>query len=471
MQKIIPVILAGGSGTRLWPLSRKQYPKQFLKLGLDQYSLLQTTLQRLKNLPIGQPIIVCNEEHRFLVAEQIREIGLDATIILEPSGKNTAPAITLAALSISYKLENSVMLVLAADHLIQEQTVFEQAVMEAMLLANKEYMVTFGIVPTSAETGYGYIRKGKPIAVDKSYLIEDFVEKPDLNTAQLYFASQEFLWNSGMFMFQTHTLIEELNLHAPDILQCCTKAINNKNEDLDFVRIKKEDFEICRSESIDYALMEKTNQAAVIPLNAGWSDVGSWSALWDIEPKDKNGNVVKGDAILQQSYNNYCYADSRLVTLLGVENLVVVETKDAVLISNKNEVQNIKNIVETIRKNARSEHECHREVYRPWGKYDSIAFSSGYQVKHITVNPGQKLSLQMHHHRSEHWVVVNGTAKIYKNDESFILTKNQSVYIPLGERHSLENPGKIPLELIEVQSGDYLEEDDIVRFEDIYGRD
>lgn len=468
MKQIKPIIMAGGSGTRLWPLSRTQFPKQFLKLGLDGYTLLQSTILRLKNLDCDDPILICNEEHRFLAAEQMREIGVNATIILEPVGKNTAPAIALAAILLRQKQENKLMLVLAADHAISEQAAFENSIKDAIDLASQNKLVTFGIVPTHVETGYGYIEKGTPI--EHGFNIDKFVEKPDQATAQAYLESQRFLWNSGMFMFEAEQYLEELKKYASDIFQACNLSMQNICLDLDFIRIDQMEFEKCRSESIDYAVMERTAHAVVIPLEAGWSDVGSWSALWDIKPKDHNGNVTDGDVLLYHSQNNYCYSESRLVSLLGVENLVVVETKDAVLVADKNKVQDIKKIVEQLKNDNRSEYYRHREVYRPWGKYDSIDQSSRYQVKRITVKPGQKLSIQMHYHRSEHWIVVSGTAKIHKGTESFLLTENESVYIPLGEIHALENPGKLPLELIEVQSGSYLGEDDIVRFDDLYGR-
>lgn len=466
--KIVPVIMAGGSGTRLWPLSRAQHPKQFLKLSPDGYTLLQATLLRLKNLSCEEPILICNEEHRFLAAEQMREIGISAKIILEPEGKNTAPAVALAAAYQNKKDKDSILLVLAADHVIQNQTAFEQGIHQAIELANDNKLVTFGIVPTHAETGYGYIEKGTEIL--SGYSVKKFVEKPSLDVAEQYLASGLFLWNSGMFMFKTGIFLEQLSQHAHDIYETCEKSIEDTTLDLDFIRINAEIFSQCRSDSIDYAVMEKTQDAVVIPLDAAWSDVGSWSALWDIQNKDEHGNVLHGDVISIDSKNSYCHSNNKLVSLLGVENIIVIETKDAVLVADKSKVQDIKKIVESLKKENRTEHFNHREVYRPWGKYDSIDHSSRYQVKRITVKPGEKLSIQMHHHRSEHWIVVSGTAKIHKGKESFLLTENQSTYIPLGEIHALENPGKLPLELIEVQSGSYLGEDDIVRFEDIYGR-
>ncbi|WP_343316384.1 mannose-1-phosphate guanylyltransferase/mannose-6-phosphate isomerase [Acinetobacter soli] len=468
--KILPVIMAGGSGTRLWPLSRTQYPKQFLKLSPDGYTLLQATLLRLKNLDCADPILICNEEHRFLAAEQMREIGITAKIILEPEGKNTAPAITLAALYQTQQAKDSdtIMLVLAADHVITEQAQFEHSIMQALELAKHDKLVTFGIVPTHAETGYGYIEKGS--AALNGFQVQRFVEKPDAATAEQYLESQKFLWNSGMFMFKADVYLKELQKYAQDIYRSCVASMQDTKADLDFIRIDKDAFKQCRSESIDYAVMEQTQDAVVVPLDANWNDVGSWSALWDIQNKDDQGNVIQGDVITVKSQNNYVFSESRLVSLLGVDNLVVIETKDAILVADKSKVQDIKKIVETIKEQGRTEHFCHREVYRPWGKYDSIDHAERYQVKRITVKPGQKLSIQMHHHRSEHWIVVNGTAKIHKGKESFLLTENQSTYIPLGEIHALENPGKVQLELIEVQSGSYLGEDDIVRFEDLYGR-
>ncbi|MFW1691358.1 mannose-1-phosphate guanylyltransferase/mannose-6-phosphate isomerase [Acinetobacter ursingii] len=468
--QILPIIMAGGNGTRLWPLSRTQYPKQFLKLSPDGYTLLQATLLRLKSLNCAEPILICNEEHRFLAAEQMREIGVSGKIILEPEGKNTAPAIALAALyhSKCTDNQNAIMLVLAADHVITNQSQLEQSIAQAIELAKLNKLVTFGIVPSHAETGYGYIEKGQKEL--NGFVVERFVEKPDTVTAQQYLDCKRFLWNSGMFMFKADLYLKELRQYASDIYETCVTSMQRIRTDLDFIRIDKEAFKACRSESIDYAVMEQTKDAVVVPLDADWSDVGSWSALWNIQNKDAQNNVIQGDVITVNSQHNYIYSENRLVSLLGVDNLVVIETKDAVLVAHKDKVQDIKKIVETLKRENRTEYFCHREVYRPWGKYDSIDQADRYQVKRITVKPGQKLSIQMHHHRSEHWIVVSGTAKIHKGKESFLLTENQSTYIPLGEIHALENPGKVALELIEVQSGSYLGEDDIVRFEDIYGR-
>lgn len=468
MKKITPIIMAGGSGSRLWPLSRTQYPKQFLALGLDKRTLLQSTILRLQHLACDTPIIICNEDHRFLVAEQLRAIDVSATIILEPVGKNTAPAITLAMLYLQKQQKDSLALVLAADHYIADSSKFATSIQDAVPLANQHYLVAFGVAPTHAHTGYGYIQKGDPI--DNGFIIKRFVEKPDQHTAQSYIADQNFLWNSGIFLFDSHQYLNELQQYAPDILNSCILAMQTMCTDLDFIRINKTAFEHCRSDSIDYAVMEKTNNAVIVPLKVNWSDVGSWSSLWDIQHKDENGNVIFGDVIVENSQNNYCHSESRLVSLLGVKNLVVIETKDAILVANKDHAQNIKKIVDILKEKKRPEYLSHREVFRPWGKYDSIDYSQRYQVKRITVNPKQKLSLQMHHHRSEHWIIVKGTAKIYKGDTHFLLTENESVYIPLGEIHALENPGILPLELIEVQSGSYLGEDDIIRFEDVYGR-
>lgn len=467
-KKIRPVILAGGSGTRLWPLSRKQSPKQFLKLGSTTYTLLQNTVLRLKNLECDQPILICNEEHRFIAAEQMREIGIDVTIILEPEGKNTAPAIALAALLLEKNESNQTLLVLAADHLIQDTPVFESAILDAVSLAEKNKLVTFGIVPLQPETGYGYIEKGTQF--ECGFQIQQFVEKPNKETAELYLESKKYLWNSGMFVFKASHYLNELEQYATDILDNCRLSMTKTEYDKDFIRIDHNQFKNCRSESIDYAVMEKTSNAVVVELDAGWSDIGSWSALWEVSEQDHQGNVYQGDVISHKSSENYCYSEKRLVSLLGVNNMVIIDTQDAILIAAKDQVQEIKAIVDDLKSQDRGEISSHREVYRPWGKYDSIDQSERYQVKRITVKPGQKLSTQMHHHRAEHWIVVNGTAKVSKGAETFLLTENQSVYIPVGEVHALENPGKLPLELIEVQSGSYLGEDDIIRFDDIYGR-
>lgn len=471
MTSILPVIMAGGSGSRLWPLSREHYPKQFLKLD-GELTMLQGTVERLSGLACGQPLVICNEDHRFLVAEQLRSLGkLAHNIILEPTGRNTAPAIALAALTAlqtATEGEDPLLLVLAADHVIRDEAAFTASVEQAIPHAQAGKLVTFGIVPTHAETGYGYIKRGG--GQQGAFAVAQFVEKPDAATAERYLASGEYYWNSGMFLFRASRFLAELQAFRPDIHAACVQAVGTINPDLDFVRVDKPAFLACPGESIDYAVMEKTADAVVVPMDAGWSDVGSWSSLWEISAKDDAGNVFQGDVLQHNSQNNYVFAESGLVSLVGVNNLVVVQTKDAVLVVDQGQVQDVKKIVEGLKASGRSEHKVHREVFRPWGKYDAIDMGGRYQVKHITVKPGEKLSVQMHHHRAEHWVVVSGTAKVTNGDSTFLVTENESTYIPVGTVHSLENPGKVPLELIEVQSGSYLGEDDIVRFGDRYGR-
>ncbi|WP_017445394.1 mannose-1-phosphate guanylyltransferase/mannose-6-phosphate isomerase [Gayadomonas joobiniege] len=466
----LPVIMAGGSGSRLWPLSRSAYPKQYLPLTSDN-SMLQETVLRLAGTKHRSPMVICNEDSRFMVAEQLRAIdALKSPVVLEPVGRNTAPAIALAALQAVADGDDPVLLVLAADHVIKNQTAFAEAINKAQALAEQDAMVTFGIVPTHAETGYGYIKRGSE--QDTAYKVDCFVEKPDLATATEYLNSGEYYWNSGMFMFKASRYLAELEKFNPEILEACKKAIGNTSSDLDFVRVDKAAFEACPDDSIDYAVMEKTQNAVVVPLDAGWNDVGSWSALWDVNDKDENGNAVRGDFIGEDTKNSLVYAsvEGRMVATVGVQDLVIVDTKDAVMVAHKDEVQKVKNIVNKLKADKRSECKFHREVYRPWGKYDSIDNGSRYQVKRITVKPGAKLSVQMHHHRAEHWIVVSGTANVTIDGKDILLTENQSTYIPVGAVHALENPGKVPLELIEVQSGSYLGEDDIVRFEDRYGR-
>ncbi|HCE1506876.1 TPA: mannose-1-phosphate guanylyltransferase/mannose-6-phosphate isomerase [Vibrio parahaemolyticus] len=464
---ITPVIMAGGTGSRLWPMSRALHPKQFLRL-TSEYSMLQETALRVGGVTQQNNIVICNEDHRFLAAEQLREIDRLGNIILEPVGKNTAPAIALAAFQLSQTDPEALMLVLAADHVIQDRLAFEKSVLVAQLAAEKGKMVTFGIVPTHAETGYGYIRRGGK--VDEGFEVEQFVEKPSKELALQYVDTGDYYWNSGMFMFKASRYLEELKLHRPDIYSVCEQAMKTTTGDLDFTRISEDIFNECPSDSIDYAVMEKTQDAVVIPLDAQWSDVGAWSALWDISEKESAGNVRKGDVIVHNSTNSYFNAEQKMIAAVGVDNLVVIETKDAVLVANKDQVQDVKEIVEHLKSNGRTEHHIHREVYRPWGKYDSIDYGERDQVKRITVNPGEKLSIQMHHHRSEHWIVVAGTAKVTNGEQTILVSEDQSTYIPLGTIHALENPGKIPLEMIEVQTGSYLGEDDIVRFEDRYGR-
>ena len=474
---MIPVILSGGSGTRLWPLSRSSYPKQFLPITEDK-TLFQLTLERIALLNthldnFQNPIIVTNENHRFIVAEQLRQQKIAAKILLEPCAKNTAPAIAAAAeLALSHG-EDPILLILAADHIIQNQDAFNASISAGLLEAETGKLVTFGIVPTAPETGYGYIKVSEKLNINappSAQNIEEFVEKPDLETAKNYINSGCYLWNSGMFMFKASTYLNELKKFNPEIATSAKTAIEKSTKDLDFVRLDQEAFSTSPEDSIDYAVMEQTDQAVVVPLNASWSDVGAWNSVWEVSQQDHNGNVARGDVISHNTKNSLVHAESRLVTTLGVEDIIVIETADAVLVANKNNVQDIKKIVEKLKSQQRPEVDLHRKVYRPWGNYDSIDSGERYQVKCIVVNPGQKLSLQMHHHRAEHWIVVSGTAKIHKGKESFLLSENESVYIPLGEIHALENPGKVPLELIEVQSGSYLGEDDIVRFEDLYGR-
>ena len=458
------VVMAGGSGTRLWPLSRAGHPKQFLSLNGGD-TMLQSTMKRLEGLKISSSVTICNEEHRFFVAEQLREIDKLGSIILEPVGKNTAPAIALAALTTH---DDSLLLVLAADHVIQDEVAFTKAVNDAIPLAESGKLVTFGIAPDEPHTGYGYIKRGNPQAA--GYVVDKFVEKPSLANAEEYIGSGEYYWNSGMFLFKASRYLEELEKFRPDIYEVCNASIGTVEADLDFLRVNKEKFIECPSESVDCAVMEKTADAVVVPMEAGWSDIGSWASLWEISKKDKNGNVSNGDVILHNSKDCYVRADDKLVAVVGVDDLVIIDSKDATMVAHKDAVQDAKIIVQKLKADKRSEWELHREVYRPWGKYDSIGNGEGYQVKRITVKPGAKLSVQMHHHRAEHWVVVSGTAKVTNGDKNFLLSENESTYIPVGVIHALENPGKVELEIIEVQSGSYLGEDDIVRFEDIYGR-
>ncbi|GLZ88438.1 mannose-1-phosphate guanyltransferase [Metapseudomonas resinovorans] len=465
-----PVIMAGGSGSRLWPLSRQLNPKQFLQLADADLSMLQATIKRLEGLGSDLPLLICNEQHRFLAAEQLRLLGMDqAKILLEPIGRNTAPAIALAALQACQESADPILLVLAADHLIQDVQAFQASIQAALSLAEAGKLVTFGIVPSHPETGYGYIERGCKVG-DTGFAVSRFVEKPNLATAQDYLATGSYYWNSGMFMFRASRYLEELQQFRPDILAACRTALAGGSQDLHFTRVDTAAFTACPEDSIDYAVMEKTQDAVMVPLDAGWSDIGSWSALWDVSEKDAQGNVFKGDVLDQGSRNTYVHADSRLVATVGVEDIVIVETKDAVLVAHKDRVQDVKKVVDQLKSASREEHINHREVYRPWGMYDSIDNGHRYQVKRITVQPGAKLSVQMHHHRAEHWIVVSGTAKVTNGDKTYLVTENQSTYIPIGQVHALENPGVIPLELIEVQSGSYLGEDDIVRFDDRYGR-
>ena len=466
---LVPVLLSGGVGSRLWPVSREAHPKQFLPLA-GELSMLQETLQRTADLQASAPVVVCNEEHRFMVAEQFRQVELKANaLILEPEGRNTAPAVALAALQALKDDPDAMLLVLPADHLIQNIPAFVCAVGKALPLAQAGQMMTFGVVPTQPETGYGYIKCGERIQ-DDLYALERFVEKPDAAAAGEYVASGDYLWNSGMFLLGANVYLEELDRFAPDMLAACRTAMAGASKDLDFVRPEKNAFLSCPSDSIDYAVMEKTALGAVVSLDCGWSDVGAWSALWEVASRDSLGNASVGDIILDNCSNSYFRGESRLIAATGVENLVVIETADAVLVADRENVQDVKRIVSRLKKASRPEALLHQKVYRPWGSYESLVTADRFQVKRIVVNPGATLSLQMHHHRAEHWVVVHGTAEVTCEDKVFMLAEDESTYIPLGHKHRLGNPGRIPLELIEVQSGAYLGEDDIVRFEDVYGR-
>lgn len=471
---IIPVVLSGGAGTRLWPLSRELYPKQLLPL-VGEQTMLQETIARLDGLDsVGNPLVVCNDAHRFMVAEQLRQMETEsAGIMLEPCGRNTAPAVAVAALQALQLEEDPLLLVLPADHVILNVPEFQAKVKIGAELAAQGKLVTFGIVPDHPETGYGYIRgdQERPLHDSQSaFAVASFVEKPDRATAESYLASGDYYWNSGMFMFRASTYLAELEKFNSEMLEACNNSMSKLEKDLDFLRLDGEAFAACPSDSIDYAVMEKTNAAAVIPLSAGWSDVGSWSALWQVKEQDHEGNVLQGEVLTENVKNCYLHAENRLLAAVGVENLVVVETADAILVASKDHVQDVKGIVGQLKKAQRSEAQLHRRVNRPWGAYEGVDAGERFQVKRIAVNPGASLSLQMHHHRAEHWVVVRGTARVTCGEVIKTLSENESTYIPLGETHRLENPGKVMLEIIEVQSGSYLGEDDIVRFDDVYGR-
>jgi mannose-1-phosphate guanylyltransferase/mannose-6-phosphate isomerase len=468
--KIIPVILSGGSGTRLWPLSSKQHPKQYLPLVGDR-TMLQETILRLEGLDtITDPIIICNADHRFQVAEQCRQIDINnPTILLEPVGRNTAPAIAAAALQSLKETDDAVLLVLTADHDIQDVEAFHQAINIASKQAENGKLTMFGVVPTAANIGYGYIKSSYK-NIGGVYKVEEFVEKPDLKTAQSYLDQGNYFWNSGMFMFKADTLIDELFIHLPDIIKFVSDAVNNAKQDLDFIRLDKQAFESSPSDSIDYALMEKSDNVVVVPLDAQWNDIGTWSALYDISNKDNQGNVIKGDVITQDTTNTYINSNNHMVVTIGVNNLIIVGTSDAIFIATQDKAQKVKTIVESLQDNGRCESGTHRKVYRPWGWYNSIETGFHFQVKRLHVNPGAKLSVQLHHKRAEHWVVVGGTATVTNGEDVFTLTKGDSTYIPVGTIHSLYNETNENLEVIEVQSGIYLGEDDIVRFEDMYGR-
>ena len=469
MATITPVLLCGGVGSRLWPVSRQGRPKQYLNL-IGESSMLQQTLTRIESLTQTAPIIVCNEEHRFLVAEQVRQLGFTSpTIILEPEGKNTAPAIALAALAIAAAEPEAQLLVLPADHYVGKPEALIDAIEKATSASSQGKLVTFGLVPSRPETGYGYIKRGEALAPDVSVL-EQFVEKPDQPTAEGYIASGDYVWNSGMFMFTATRFWESLAQFQPEMARVCERAMEQAERDMDFVRPNAEVFATCPSDSIDYAVMEHTPEGAVVSLDCDWSDIGAWSALWEVGDQDAAGNVTQGDVVLNKTQNSYVRSQSRLVTATGVSDLVVVETADAVMVADRHSVQDVKEIVTVLKASSRSEADVHQRVFRPWGYYESLTSGNGFQVKRLIVNPGQQLSLQLHHHRAEHWVVVRGTAKVVNGDSELILSADQSTYIPLGVKHRLSNPSSEVLELIEVQSGSYLGEDDILRFDDVYGR-
>lgn len=464
MSNILPIIMAGGSGSRLWPMSRTHYPKQFLSLTSD-FTMLQDTIKRLEGLDSLPATLICNEEHRFLVAEQLRKASLSHSgILLEPFGRNTAPAVALAALHSLSIEDDPILLVLAADHLIKNDGVFRSIVQKAIPLSEQGKLVTFGIVPTKPETGYGYIHRGRDLEQSNTYYVDSFVEKPCSEVAEKYLSSGEYYWNSGMFMFKASRYLEELKTYRPDILDAVEKSFIASKADLDFIRIQEEAFAQCPDDSIDYAVMERTKDAVVVALDAGWSDVGAWSSLWEVSEKDSNENVFRGDVASHNSTGCYINAPERLVASVGVNDLVIVDTKDALLVAHKDHVQDVKHIVEQLKSDGRTEFQQHREVYRPWGKHDHIAEGERYHVKKVTVKSGMKTAMQLHYHRSEHWVVVSGTAKVYRGSEVHIVAENESIYIPIGVQHCFENPGQLPLEIIEVRTGQYLEENDIKRF-------
>ena len=471
MAQLHPVILSGGIGSRLWPLSRSLFPKQLLPLAGDS-SLIQDTARRAVGPAFAPPLIVCNVEHRFLIAEQMRGVGVAPTaILLESRGRSTAPAAAVAALMLAEQDPDAILLLMPADHVVRDARAFSEAVDSASAAAAQGYLVTFGIAPTGPETGYGYIQRGAPLYENApTFAVRRFVEKPDSLTASRYIEAGDYYWNSGMFAFQASSFLAELERLEPEMLAHCRTALRDGNRDLDFFRLDAKTFEACKSISIDYAVMEHTKKAAMVPVEMGWSDIGSWEALWDVSDKDDVGNALKGDVLHHGTRNSYLRSEGPMIAAVGVEDLVVVATADAVLVSRKNSSQDVKKIVEQLERGNRELHVTHRKVYRPWGAYEGLDMGENFQVKHITVNPGAKLSLQMHHKRAEHWVVVSGTAQVTRDDEVFALHENESTFIPLGAKHRLENIGTEPLHLIEVQSGTYLGEDDIVRFEDSYGR-
>jgi len=471
MSKIVPVILSGGSGSRLWPLSRKALPKQLLALTCER-TMIQETAARATGDSFAAPLVVSNQEHRFLIAEQLRAADIaHAGIILEPVGRNTAPAAAIAALRAMEDDPDALILLMPSDHVVGDRAAFHAAVDIATKAAEAGALVTFGIQPAAPETGYGYIKAAAPMADAPGALaIERFVEKPDAATAQTYVASGDYFWNSGLFLFRAQVFLDELARLQPRMLEACRDSLAHAHRDMDFIRLGEPAFVACPSDSIDYAVMEHAQKAAVVPVDMGWNDVGSWQSLWDIAQRDGGGNAITGDVVTEKARNSYIRSEGPLVAAVGVEDLIVVATKDAVLVSHKGASQDVKKIVEQLDQAGRDSHVHHAVVHRPWGTYESIDAGANFQVKHIMVKPGAKLSLQMHHHRAEHWIVVDGTALVTCDERQFMLKANESTYIPLGAKHRLENPGKVPLQLIEVQSGAYLGEDDIVRFEDTYGR-
>ncbi|MCP1646864.1 mannose-1-phosphate guanylyltransferase/mannose-6-phosphate isomerase [Pseudomonas sp. GD04087] len=468
---MIPVILSGGSGSRLWPLSRKQYPKQFLAL-TGEHTLFQQTLSRLVFEGMEPPVVVSNQEHRFIVQEQLEELSLKTqSILLEPFGRNTAPAVAIAAMKLMAEGRDELLLILPADHVIEDQRAFQRALALATNAAEKGEMVLFGVPANRPETGYGYIKAGDERGLPDGVIrVERFIEKPDETRAQQFVEDGGYFWNSGMFLFRASRFLEELKKHDADIYDTCLLALERSQHDGELISIDAATFECCPDNSIDYAVMEKTRRACVVPLSAGWNDVGSWSSIWEVHDKDDDGNVTMGDVMVHDSHNCLVHGNGKLVSVIGLEDIVVVETKDAMMIAHKDRVQDVKKVVNQLDAAGRSETQNHCQVYRPWGSYDSVDMGGRFQVKHITVKPGARLSLQMHHHRAEHWIVVSGTAQVTCDDKTFLLTENQSTYIPIASVHRLANPGKIPLEIIEVQSGSYLGEDDIERLEDVYGR-
>ncbi len=468
---ITPVILSGGAGSRLWPLSRKALPKQLLALAGDN-TMIQETAMRVRGEGFGAPIVISGQDHRFLIAEQLRASGInDAKIILEPAGRNTAPAAAVAALKVMEDDPDGLLMLMPSDHVVADAGAFRDAVAVAVQAARTGALVTFGIQPSAPETGYGYIKSAKPLTdAPGAFAVERFVEKPDRATAQGYLDCGDYYWNSGMFLFGARAFIQEMERLEPGMLACCQGAITHAHRDMDFIRLGEAAFLACPSQSIDYAIMEHAANAAVVPVDMGWNDVGSWQSLWDISPRDASGNAILGDVVIEKSSHSYIRSEGPLVAAVGIENLVVVATKDAVLVSHRDATQDVKKIVEQLEARGGDQHIHHAMVHRPWGSYESVDEGDRFQVKRIIVKPGAKLSLQMHHHRAEHWIVVSGSALVTCDDREFLLQENESTYIPLGSRHRLENPGKVPLHLIEVQSGGYLGEDDIVRFEDTYGR-